>query len=98
MPWAPRTPQEAGHREERRQLDRRGARAHPGSGSGGIRFDGSTEEDVVEIKAARKSFVMNGAYMDRLYTEAVRQGKDAVMVVVFGEAKLAVECRMRRDT
>jgi len=60
-----------------------GARAHPNSGAGRIKFDGSDDETVIEVKDARKSFTLNAAYLLDLFKVAARQGKSAVLVVNF---------------
>ena len=60
-----------------------GARAHPGSGSGPIRHDGSTEDALVEVKDAAKSITLSAAYLEGLRRRAVQQGKRATLVVEF---------------
>lgn len=68
---------------EAKVLRERGARAHPGSGSGKIQFDGSTDDEVIEVKEAAKSFTLSLLYLRRLFDNATRQGKGARMVVRF---------------
>lgn len=65
-------------------LKARGYRAHPGSGSGSIAFDGSDEDTVAEIKEAAKSFTVSLNYIDRLFKTATRQGKRAVLILKIG--------------
>jgi hypothetical protein len=65
-------------------LKKNGYRAHPGSGSGRISFDGSDDEDLCEVKEAAKSFVFSLKYVDRFYKTAVRQGKRPVIILRLG--------------
>jgi hypothetical protein len=83
VPWQPRTPQEGGRLNEGKVLRQYGARQHPGSGSGRIAFDGSTEGEVIEVKTVAKSHTLSLAYVRRLFNTAVRQGKEPVMVIDF---------------
>jgi hypothetical protein len=81
--WRKPTPQENGRIQETRIVKSRGGRPHPGSGSGRIRFDGSSEDEVIEAKTAAKTFAMNRSYIATLYDVAVRQGKEPVLVIEF---------------
>lgn len=65
-------------------LKKRGYRAHPGSGSGSIRFDGSDADDLCEVKDAAKSYTFSLKYIDTFYKTAVRQGKRPVFVLKIG--------------
>lgn len=60
-------------------------RAHPASGAGSIKYDGSTDEQVVEVKDASKSYTLRGAYLLDLFRHAARQGKQARLVVNYPE-------------
>jgi hypothetical protein len=95
MPWRPRTPQERGRQTERAVLKGKGARAHPGSGSGKIRFDGSTDEEIIEVKEASKILSLTRAYLELLLQTAIRQQKQAVLIVRM--PGLRVECKLYRE-
>lgn len=77
-------------------LKKRGYKGHPGSGSGSIAFDGSDENDLCEVKDARKSFVLSSAYILRFWKTAVRQKKRPIMVVYFSDADLTVEMTFKK--
>lgn len=84
MPWQPRTRQEVGRKTEKEVVKREGATAHPGSGSGRLRFDGSSDHLVVESKDAAKAFTLKATYLEELFSYATKQGKDAVICIKFG--------------
>lgn len=94
LPWKPRTRQEQGRQTEKATLKRRGAKGHPNSGAGSIKYDGSTQEEVIEVKDAVKSFTLNRDYLMSLFKHAARQSKQAVLVVEFPD--LTVEARITR--
>lgn len=95
MPWAPRTPQEHGRVVERRVLRKRGARAHPRSGAGTIKLDGSTEGQLFEVKSANKTITLDGDVLKRDLVRATHQGRDLVWLVQFGSG-VEAEIRVRR--
>ena len=94
LPWRADTPQIKGRKSEKKILKRLGIRQHPNSGAGRIKFDGSNEDAVVEVKDANKSFTMNASYLNSIYVNAIKQSKDAVLLIQFPE--LTVECIIRR--
>lgn len=69
-------------------------KAHPASGAGPIKYDGSNDECVMEVKEARQSYSLNRTYLDSLFKNAARQGKQARLVVEFPD--LTVEAVIRR--
>lgn len=83
MPWKPRTRQQEGLRTEKEVVRSEGAVAHPGSGNGRLRFDGSTRGLVIESKDAAKTFTLNATYLEELFREATKYGKDGVIVIRF---------------
>lgn len=95
MPWQPRTPQSHGKQAEQAVLREMGARAHPGSGSGSIRFDGSTVDDLIEIKHAKKTINLALAYLEILLQTAIRQQKTARLIIKFPGLRL--ECTLHRE-
>lgn len=96
LPWKPATRQEIGRQEEAKTIKRMGLRAHPGSGSGKIRFDGSDDEHLMEHKVAGSSFTLSGSYVAKLLTEAIRQGKRAGLVVYFDKLNITCTITMRK--
>jgi hypothetical protein len=49
------------------------------------------------VKEAAKSHTLNGAYLDRLYRNALSQGKEPRLIIVFGEHKLRLDIQIRRE-
>ncbi len=91
LPWGQQpTPQDRGRKREKSILKKLGARAHPGSGSGKIQFDGSTPDELIEVKTAERSHTLSAKYIERLYTTAVRQGKLPKMIVEFPKFTLTI--------
>lgn len=97
LPWRPRTRQEQGRASEAQQLKRRGAKVHPGSGSGVIPFDGSTDIEVIELKDVATSFTLNAKYIKRLFIEAARTGKQGVLVIHFRSIGMTLECTIKKE-
>lgn len=64
------------------------------SGAGSIKWDGSDENTLAEVKTADRSHTLNRAYLNSLFTQAARQGKDAMLIVEFPD--LVVEARITR--
>lgn len=58
-------------------------KAHPNSGAGTIKYDGSNDDVVMEVKDASKSFTLSRSYLLSLFKNAARQGKEAILVVEF---------------
>jgi len=72
-------------------LRKRGARLHPNSGAGHVKWDGSDEDFLYEIKDTRKSFSLTGSLLRSLFRDAVRQGKQPRLLVRFSEYDLVAE-------
>lgn len=66
-------------------------RAHPGSGSGRIKHDGSDKNTLCEIKDASKHFGLRLSYVSSLFKTAVRQGKEPLLIIKFP----GYECEIR---
>ena len=81
--WRKRSRQQEGSNTEKQILKRLGARAHPRSGAGKIKHDGSTEEELIEIKDAGKTFTMNGTYLTSLWRVAIKQDKKPVLIIKY---------------
>lgn len=93
---APDTPQVAGRKAEAKQARKRGARQHPNSGAGSIKWDASSTDKLFEIKTVQKSHTLKGAYLLQLFRDAIRQGKEPYYIVTFTDEGLEVECRIRK--
>lgn len=94
--WITPNRQAEGRKSEKLTLKQRGARAHPGSGSGRIEFDGSTETQLIECKDANRSFTIKGAYIERLWRTAIKQRRQPIMVVYFSDIDLTVEMTIKK--
>lgn len=94
MPWRTETPQERGHRHEREELRRRGARQHPRSGAGRIKLDGSTDTELIEHKSANKQLTLDGQVLRRDHVRALHAGQELVWVVRFEDAGITAEVRI----
>jgi hypothetical protein len=89
LPWnAHDTPQVKGRKAEKPMAKKVGARVHPNSGAGSIKNDMSTDNAIIEMKTAGKSHTLSAKYLEGVYTNATRQGKDAVLLIVFPNVTL----------
>lgn len=95
LPWKLRSRQEEGRVTEKRELKKRGAKVHPNSGAGRIKFDGSDEESIIEVKDATSSFTIKKSLISSLYKDASRQGKQGVLLIKMGE--FLIEARITRS-
>lgn len=99
LPWAHKanpTPQEFGRQYEKAMAKKEGARVHPASGARGIKNDYSTEEVIFEQKTTNKSHTIKGDDLEKLFVNAVKQGKDAVYTIYFRDANVTLEGIVRR--
>lgn len=96
LPYGVDTPQVRGRKTEKKIARKEGARLHPNSGAGRIKYDASDEDRLIEIKDANKSHTLQSSLLNDLFVKATRQGKDAVYIVTFMDQSLYVECRVRR--
>lgn len=97
LPWKPqKTRQVEGRDSEKRQAKKHGVRLHPNSGAGHIKDDGSNDECIYEFKDANKTHTLKGEDLDGLFRRAVRQGKEAKYVILFGHVGLEAEITLRR--
>lgn len=95
--WQRKSRSQEGLAEEREIIKKRGGRSHPRSGAGNIKWDGSDEDALYEIKDVMTSHALSGSYLEKLFMDAVRQGKEAIYIVKFRKAGIRVECRIYRD-
>src|SRR5689334_4232209 len=98
MPWSLTTPQQKGRKAEPQMAKNYDARLHPGSGSGRIRFDASNTENLLEFKRVLRSHNLNGPYLNKLFVEATRQGKESLYIVEFTADNIIAEITLRRGT
>ena len=92
--WGATSPQQAGRDSEAKTLKALGARQHPNSGAGRIKYDGSTDAEIIELKESARSYQLRASYIEDLYRYAARQGKDATLIVRFPD--YMVTCRIER--
>lgn len=78
-------------------MRRRGARPHPGSGSGSIKRDGSTIERLYEVKSVRLAHTLHGRDLRKLMMQAIQQGKEPIYLVHFEEAGITAELRLSTE-
>ena len=83
MPWAPNTRQVAGRVSEKRAAKEAGARLHPNSGAGRIKYDYSDADAIFEHKDATLTHALNAKFLLGFFRAASRQGTRAVYVVQF---------------
>jgi hypothetical protein len=67
-----------------------GATVTPMSGAGSIKGDGFDADTMYEVKDAAKQYVLKGSDLDKLYREAVRDGRSPAMLVTFENGLTAV--------
>ena len=96
LPYGSKSRQVVGRDTEKKIARSTGARAHPMSGAGSIKWDASTETELLEIKDANRSHTIKGAMLDSLYRDAVREGKTPVYVVYFTDSDITVVCHVQR--
>ena len=71
-------------------------RQHPNSGAGRMKYDMSDDDTLLEMKDANKSFTISAAYVEDLFRVATRQGKQAVLVIKFGN-DIIIEAVVRKE-
>lgn len=96
IPWKPRTRQQEGDRTEKKIIKQMGGRVHPRSGAGSIKHDGSTKEQLIEVKDANKTHSVLANYLYELFVIAVRQGKEPRYVVKFSNG-IVMDAVIRKD-
>ena len=94
--WKPPSRQVAGRKTERDILKDVGARAHPNSGAGKIKYDGSDDEAVYEVKDMSKSFTLVAADLFASFVHASRQGKRMVWLVYFRKYDITAVIEIKR--
>lgn len=53
------------------------------SGAGRIKHDGSRDDELIEVKTAKRQYTIKAHELEELWKQATRQGKDPVMVIEF---------------
>ncbi len=95
MPWAKaRSPSQRGLHEEKKAMQKRGARSSPRSGAGKIKYDGRTDDDLIEHKEAAKTHALNGEVLRHGYLAALAEDRDFLYVVQFGNG-ITAEVRVK---
>jgi hypothetical protein len=57
----------------------------------------STDDAVIEAKDVQRTHTLNGRYLDVLYRRATKQGKAAVYVIQFKDAKITATITITRS-
>ena len=70
---------------EKSESKRIGARLHKNSGRGTHKGDATFENFTVDFKEVGKSFTLNKDVWAKATTDAIRNGNDPAIIVVFGE-------------
>lgn len=90
LPWRPtRSQSQRGLHKEKQAMKKRGAKASPRSGAGKIKYDGRTDDDLIEHKEAAKTHALNGEVLRRGYLAALNEDRDFLYVVQFSNGVLA---------
>jgi outer membrane phospholipase A len=71
---------------ERSESKRIGAKQHKNSGRNTQKGDASWNNFVIDFKEVGKSFALNKEVWAKATTDALKNGKDPAIVVVFGES------------
>ena len=69
----------------------KGARLHPMSGAGTVKFDGSDDDYIFEVKNTRRSFSLSGQLLANMFRLASRQGKQPKLLIRFSDFDLVAE-------
>jgi hypothetical protein len=75
---------------EKSESKRIGAKQHKNSGRNTQKGDASWKTFVVDFKEVNKSFTLNKDVWAKATTDAIKNGKDPAIVVVFGEGNSKV--------
>lgn len=96
IPWKPDTPQVNGRKSEKQKAKKYGAMPHSNSGAGSNKNDFSTKGIVYEDKNVAKTHTIKGEDLNKLFVNAIKQGKDAHYIIYFSEANITLEGELRR--
>ena len=91
--WSKPTRQVQGRISEKKILKEIGAKIHPNSGAGRTKEDGHSEEELIEVKDALKSFTLNAKDLNMTRKRAAQQGKQGMWLIKF--PGFILECRIR---
>jgi hypothetical protein len=61
------------------------------SGAGRIKFDGSDDDWLYEVKDANKSFALSSQLLYDLYMAAIRQRKSPMLLIYFREHNITAQ-------
>lgn len=81
--------EKATNKTEAAELRRMGAKVHKNSGRGMIKGDGSTDEFVIDVKEANKSFTLSQDVWAKICTDALKvdKNKSPMLQLVIGEGR-----------
>jgi hypothetical protein len=96
LPWQPRSRSMEGMQTEKQIVKKKGGRVHPRSGAGKIKDDGSNDEEVMEVKDAKRSHTLKVSELNALFKRAAQQGKEARYLVYFSDDDITAEITLRR--
>lgn len=85
-----------GRQTEKQIVPKRGGKVHPNSGAGKIKDDGSSADELFEVKDANKTHTLNALELKKLWQRAVRQGKEAHYIIYFRSIDMTCTLTMRR--
>ena len=97
IPWSMPTRQDQGRITERRHIAKIGGRVTPNSGAGGIKADGRTETEVIEMKDANKTYTLKASDLDTLRRYANKEGKDASFIIQFNDPRVRAVIHIETD-
>lgn len=77
----------ATNKSEANELRRMGAKVHKNSGRGMIKGDGSTDEFIIDVKEANKTFTLSQDVWAKICTDAMKvdRSKSPMLQLVIGE-------------
>lgn len=77
----------ATNKTEAAELRRMGAKVHKNSGRGMVKGDGSTDEFVIDVKEANKTFTLSQDVWAKICTDAMKvdKTKSPMLQLVIGE-------------
>jgi hypothetical protein len=94
----------ATNKTEAAELRRMGAKVHKNSGRGMIKGDGSTDEFVIDVKEANKTFTLSQDVWAKICTDAMKvdKNKSPMLQLVIGEGTRkvrlsVVECSIQEE-
>ena len=97
LPWKSANRQQKGRDYEKKVARQNQMRRTPMSGAGSIKGDGITEDEVIELKHANKSYTLNVKDLQKVRLAAINAGKEPIFVVHFDSENLTAIIRLSND-